>query len=73
MQLERLIFDYAPIIVDSWKSRFKTLNLDVSGTKRDVAPKQRSDRFPSVGDCIHVTPPFEYEWATSRHTVIGGS
>ena len=49
------------------------MNLNVSGTKRDVAPKQRCDRFPSVGDCIHVTPPFEYEWATPRHTVIGGS
>ena len=51
----------------------KILNLNVSGTKRDVAPKQRSDRFPSVGDHIHVTPTFEYVWTTPGHTVIGGS
>ena len=62
-----------PIIVGSWKSRFKNLNLNVSGTKRDVAPTQRSDRFPSVGDHIHTTPTFEHAWATPRHTVIGGS
>ena len=58
-QLERLIFDYTPIIVGSWKSRFKFLNSDVSGTKRDVVPKQRYDRFPSVGDHIHVIFTFE--------------
>ena len=51
----------------------KTLNLNVSGTKSDVAPKQRPDRFPSVGDHIHVTPSFEHALATPRHTVIGGS
>ena len=67
------MFDYTPIIVGSWKSRFKTLNLDVSETKRDVAPTQRSDRFPSIGDCIHATPTSEHVWATTRHTVIGGS
>ena len=37
----KLIFDYTAIIVVSWKSRFKTLNLNASGTKKDVAPKQR--------------------------------
>ena len=40
-QLEKLIFDYTAIIVGSWKSRFKTLNLNFSGTIRDVAPKQK--------------------------------
>ena len=51
----------------------KTLNLNVSGTKRDVAPKQRLDRFPSIGNHIQVTPTFKYTWATPRYTVIGGS
>ena len=39
----------------------------------DVAPKQRYDRFPSVGDHIHATPTFKHAWATPGHTVIGGS
>ena len=51
----------------------KSLKLNVSGTKRDVAPKQRHDRLPSVGDHIHVTYTFEHAWATLRHTFIGGS
>ena len=51
----------------------KTLDLNGSGTKRDVAPKQRPDRFPSVGDHIQVTPTFEHTWATQRHAVMGGS
>ena len=51
----------------------KTLNLNVSGTKRDVAPKQRPDRFSSIGHHIQVTPTFEHTWATPRHTVTGGS
>ena len=51
----------------------KTLNLNVSGTKRDVAPKQRPHRFPSIGDHIRVTPTFEHTWATPCHIVIGGS
>ena len=46
-----LIFDYTPIIAGKWKSRFKTLNLNVCGmqplNKRDVAPKQRL-KIPSV-------------------------
>ena len=48
----------------------KTLNSSVSGTKRDVAPKLRPDRFPSVGDHIHATPTFEDGWATPRHIEI---
>ena len=51
----------------------KTLDLNVSGTKRDVAAKQRPDRFPSIEDHNQVTPTFEHNWATPRHTVIGGS
>ena len=51
----------------------KTLDLNISGTKRDVAPKRRPDRFPSIGDHIQVTPTFEHTGATPRHTVIGGS
>ena len=51
----------------------KTLDMNVSGTKKDVAPKPRLDRFPSVGDHIQVTPTFEHTWATPRHTIIGGS
>ena len=62
-----------PIIVGSWKSRFKTLNLNVSETKRDVAPKQRFHRFPTVRDQIDATPTFEHAWASLRHTAIGGS
>ena len=34
----------------------KTLDLNISGTKMDVAAKQRPDRFPSIGDHIQVTP-----------------
>ena len=47
--------------------------INVSGTKRDVAPKQRYERFPSVGDHIHATPTFEHAWATPGHTVIESS
>ena len=50
----------------------KTLNLNVSGT-RDVTPNQKPDRFPSIGDYIHVSTTLEHTWATPRHTVIGGS
>ena len=45
----------------------------MSGTKRDVVPKQRYDRFPSAEDHIHATPTFEDAWASPGHTVIGGS
>ena len=51
----------------------KTLDLNVSGTKRGVAPKQKPDRFPSIGDHIQFTPTFEHTWATPRHTVLEGS
>ena len=51
----------------------KTWNLNVSGAKRHVAPKQRLDRFPSIGDHIQVTPTFENTWVTPIHTVIGSS
>ena len=51
----------------------KVLNLNVSGTNRIVVPKQIYNRFPSVGDHIHVTTTFEHAWATPGHTVIGGS
>ena len=52
---------------------FQNLNLNISGTKRDLAPKQRYDRFPSVGDHIEATTTFEYAWVTPKQTVIGGS
>ena len=42
------------------------------GTNSDEVPKQRCDRFLSVGDHIHVTPTFQHGWGTARHTVIGG-
>ena len=67
-----LIFDYTPIIVGCWKSRFKTSSLNVSGNKRDVAGRQRYDRFLSAVDHIYDTPTFEHAWAALRHTVIGG-
>ena len=51
-QLEKLIFDYTPVnVAGSHVSKF--LDLNVSGTNRDVVPKQRYDRFLSVGDHIH--------------------
>ena len=60
-----------PIVV----GRLKVLNLNVSGTNRDVVPKQRYDRFSSVGDYIHAatSTTFEYAWATPGHTIIEGS
>ena len=70
--LKRLI-DYTPTIAGRWKSCFKTLNLHVSEPKRDIAPKQRCDRFPSAGNHIHATVTFEHAWATPRHTFVGGS
>ena len=44
----------------------KTLNLNVSATKKDVAPKQRPDICPSIGDHIQVSPTFENTWANLR-------
>ena len=51
----------------------KTLDLNVSGTKRNAVPKQKPDRFSSIRDHIQVTPTFEHAWATPSHAVIGGS
>ena len=51
----------------------KTLDLNISDTKRDVAPKHRSDRFPSIVDHIQVTPTLEHTWAIPRHTGTGDS
>ena len=51
----------------------KTLNLNVSRTKRYVVPKQKPDRFPSIRDHIHVTPTYEHDWKAPRHTALGGS
>ena len=52
----------------------KSLNSNVSGTNRDVVPKQGYDRFPSVGDHIHANTNFKHAWATPEHTVtVGGS
>ena len=51
----------------------KSLNLNVFGTKRDVVPKQKPDRFLSIGDHIHVTPTLEHAWKAPKHTVVGGS
>ena len=66
------MFDYNPIVLCSWKSHDQTLNLNVPGTRRDVAPKQRPDNFPSVEDHIHSIFIFEHAWVTPRRTIIGG-
>ena len=59
------------IVAESFDSKF--LNLNVSGTKKDVAPKQRYDRFSSIEDDIHATPTFEHAWTTPGLTFIRGS
>ena len=64
------MFDYTPIIVGHVS---KFLNLNVFGTNRDLVPKPRYDRFPSVGDHVHAIAIFEHAWATPGHTVLGGS
>ena len=51
----------------------KNLNLNVSRTKKDVAPKQRYNRLLSVEGHIHATSTFEHALATPRPLVIGGS
>ena len=66
-KLERLIFWVAG------SQMMKNLDLNVSGTQRDVAPKQRPDRLSSIGDHIQVTPTFEHTWVTPRDTVIESS
>ena len=42
----------------------KFLSLNVSGTNRDVVPKQKYNRFSSVGDDVHATTTFKYAWAS---------
>ena len=56
-----------------FKNVIKTFNFNVSGTNGDVAPKQRPDKFSSVGKQNHITTTFEHVQATPRDTVIGGS
>ena len=57
-QLEKLIFDYTPgIVAGTHVSKFFDLN--VCETNGGVAPKQRYDRLPSVGDHIHAATTFE--------------
>ena len=73
MSLKRMIFDNTPIIVGSWKSLSNIFNLNVFGTNRDAVPKQKYDRFSSVGDHIHATNTFEYTRATLEQTIKGGS
>ena len=34
--------------------------MNVSGTKRDLAPKHRPGRFSSIGDHMQFTPTFEH-------------
>ena len=72
-KLKRLIFEYTHIIQVARSQMIKTLNLNVSDTKRAVAPKQRPDTFLSIGGHIQVTPTFKHTWAIPRQTVIGGS
>ena len=51
----------------------KTLNSNVSGTKRGVSAKQILHRFPSVGYQICATSTFGHAWTTPKHTVVGSS
>ena len=51
----------------------KTLDLNVSRTKRDASPKKISDKFPSIEDQVQVNPTFERTWAVPTYTVIRGS
>ena len=62
-------------MVGSLVSKF--LNLNASVTNRDVEPKQRYDRFPSVEDHIHATTRTYYykrflEITNSKCDVCGG-
>ena len=38
-----------------------------------VVPKQRYNRFSSLGGNVHVTTTFEYAWATPGRIIIGSS
>ena len=67
-QLERLIFDYTPIIFDSWRSRDQNFELERLWNQEGCS----LDRFPSDGDHIHGTLTFEHTWTTPIHTLIGG-
>ena len=49
------------------------MNINVSGTNRDVVLKQIYHRLASVGDNIHGTTTFDHAWETPGYTVIGGS
>ena len=51
----------------------KSMNINVSGTNRDVVLKQIYHRLASVGDNIHGTTTFDHAWETPGYTVIGGS
>ena len=62
-----------PLLLVAGSHVSKFLNLNVSGTNRNVVPKQTFDRFPSVGDHIHATTTFEYVSTTPGHTIMGGS
>ena len=48
----------SPLLQAAGSHVSKFLNLNVSGFKKDVAPKEICDRFPSVGDHIHAAPTF---------------
>ena len=43
-----------------FKNMIKTLNLKVSGAKRDVDPKQRPDRFSFIKELNHISRTFEH-------------
>ena len=43
-----------------FKNVIKTWNFNVSGSKMDVVPKQRPDRFSFVVEQNHITPTFEH-------------
>ena len=66
---------YTLIIVGSWKSRFKTLNLNVSD-QEGCSPQTKIGSHllatTSIG-IVEITPTLEHAWATPRHAVIGGS
>ena len=62
-----------PLLLVAGSHVSKFLNLNVSGTNRNVVPKQIFDRFPSVGDHIHATTTFKYVSTTPGHTIMGGS
>ena len=42
-------------------------------TNKNVAPKQRPDRFRCVANYNDSTPTFEHGWTSPKHTVIEGS